>query len=75
MGLFINTLPLRLDLDRTAVEASLHITHARLPELLAHEHASLALGVFSQVRIRFLARRRGPQRLPPNVVRRGKWGR
>ncbi|MCA1363385.1 hypothetical protein I6F14_23545 [Bradyrhizobium sp. IC3069] len=45
MGLFINTMPLRLDLDRTAVEASLHITHARLPELLAHEHASPALGV------------------------------
>ncbi|WP_271614963.1 non-ribosomal peptide synthetase, partial [Bradyrhizobium sp. CCBAU 51627] len=43
MGLFINTLPLRLDLDGTAVEASVRITHARLAELLAHEHASLAL--------------------------------
>ncbi|MBO4228405.1 hypothetical protein [Bradyrhizobium neotropicale] len=43
MGRFINTLPLRLDLDGTAVEASLRITHARLAELLAHEHASLAL--------------------------------
>ncbi len=43
LGLFINTLPLRLDLDGSAVEASLRITHARLTELLAHEHASLAL--------------------------------
>ncbi|MGY3387746.1 amino acid adenylation domain-containing protein [Bradyrhizobium sp. USDA 3311] len=43
MGLFINTLPLRLDLDGTAVEASVQATHARLSELLAHEHASLAL--------------------------------
>ncbi|MGY3610257.1 MULTISPECIES: non-ribosomal peptide synthetase [unclassified Bradyrhizobium] len=43
MDLFINTLPLRLDLDGSAVEASLRITHARLAELLAHEHASLAL--------------------------------
>ncbi|MEX4005504.1 condensation domain-containing protein, partial [Paraburkholderia sp. EG285A] len=43
MGLFINTLPLRLDLDGTGVEASVRTTHARLSELLAHEHASLAL--------------------------------
>ncbi|MDA9420845.1 non-ribosomal peptide synthetase, partial [Bradyrhizobium sp. CCBAU 53380] len=43
MGLFINTLPLRLDLDETAVEVSVRRTHARLAELLAHEHASLAL--------------------------------
>ncbi|MBO4228604.1 condensation domain-containing protein, partial [Bradyrhizobium neotropicale] len=43
MGLFINTLPLRLDLDETAVEASVRTTHARLAELLAHEQASLAL--------------------------------
>ncbi|RTE87919.1 amino acid adenylation domain-containing protein, partial [Bradyrhizobium sp. LVM 105] len=43
MGLFINTLPLRLDLDGTAVEASVRMTHARLADLLAHEHASLAL--------------------------------
>ncbi|WP_035688157.1 condensation domain-containing protein, partial [Bradyrhizobium sp. Cp5.3] len=43
MGLFINTLPLRLDLDGTGVEASVRATHARLAELLAHEHASLAL--------------------------------
>nr|WP_208758116.1 non-ribosomal peptide synthetase [Bradyrhizobium zhanjiangense] len=43
MGLFINTLPLRLDLDGTAIEASVRTTHARLAELLAHEQASLVL--------------------------------
>ncbi|MGF6813137.1 amino acid adenylation domain-containing protein [Paraburkholderia sp. Clong3] len=43
LGLFINTLPVRLDLDGTGVEASVRATHARLSELLAHEHASLAL--------------------------------
>ncbi|WP_284343873.1 amino acid adenylation domain-containing protein, partial [Dyella mobilis] len=43
MGLFINTLPLRLDLDDTDVETSVRQTYARLAELLRHEHASLAL--------------------------------
>ncbi|MGR9134010.1 non-ribosomal peptide synthase/polyketide synthase [Rhizobium leguminosarum] len=43
MGLFMNTLPLRLDLDETGVEESVRIAHARLAELLSHEHASLAL--------------------------------
>nr|MBO1944450.1 amino acid adenylation domain-containing protein [Sinorhizobium medicae] len=43
MGLFVNTLPLRLDLDETGVEESVRIAHARLAELLSHEHASLAL--------------------------------
>ncbi|WP_284209001.1 non-ribosomal peptide synthetase, partial [Mesorhizobium tianshanense] len=43
LGLFINTLPVRLDLDGTGVEAGVRSTHARLSELLAHEHASLAL--------------------------------
>ncbi|QIO34958.1 non-ribosomal peptide synthetase [Bradyrhizobium sp. 1(2017)] len=43
MGLFINTLPLRLDLDDTAVEDSVRDAHRRLTELMAHEHASLAL--------------------------------
>ncbi|WP_448042759.1 amino acid adenylation domain-containing protein [Bradyrhizobium liaoningense] len=43
MGLFINTLPLRLDLDATAVEDSVRDAHGRLTELMAHEHASLAL--------------------------------
>ncbi|WP_244561558.1 condensation domain-containing protein, partial [Ensifer aridi] len=43
MGLFMNTLPLRLDLDGTGVEQSVRIAHARLAELLSHEHAPLAL--------------------------------
>jgi amino acid adenylation domain-containing protein len=43
MGLFINTLPLRLDLDDTSVEESVRRTHLRLAGLLQHEHASLAL--------------------------------
>ncbi|WP_429442915.1 amino acid adenylation domain-containing protein [Paraburkholderia youngii] len=42
MGLFINTLPVRLALDETGVAASVRSTHAQLSELLAHEHASLA---------------------------------
>ncbi|MGJ4889077.1 amino acid adenylation domain-containing protein [Bradyrhizobium sp. HKCCYLRH3099] len=43
LGLFINTLPLRLDLDLTPVADSARIAHARLAELMAHEHASLAM--------------------------------
>ncbi|MBW8859649.1 MAG: hypothetical protein JF570_07930, partial [Caulobacter sp.] len=43
MGLFINTLPLRLDLDGTGVAAGVRGAHLRLAELLQHEHASLAL--------------------------------
>ncbi|MBM7127903.1 AMP-binding protein, partial [Dyella mobilis] len=43
MGLFINTLPVRLDLDDTDVETSVRRTHGLLAELLRHEHASLAL--------------------------------
>ncbi|ERT10386.1 non-ribosomal peptide synthetase, partial [Photorhabdus temperata] len=43
MGLFINTLPLRLDIDETPVQDSVRLTHARLAKLLEHEHASLAL--------------------------------
>ncbi|ATF86927.1 non-ribosomal peptide synthetase [Burkholderia gladioli pv. gladioli] len=43
MGLFINTLPLRVDLDDTGVEQAVHDTHALLASLLDHEHASLAL--------------------------------
>ncbi|MBV8099154.1 MAG: amino acid adenylation domain-containing protein, partial [Verrucomicrobia bacterium] len=43
MGLFINTLPIRLDFDhRPLKEAVLH-THRLLAELLNHEHAPLAL--------------------------------
>lgn len=43
LGLFMNTLPLRLDLDDTGVEDSVRDTHARLAALLDHEHAPLAL--------------------------------
>ncbi|WP_340622346.1 condensation domain-containing protein [Xenorhabdus siamensis] len=43
MGLFINTLPLRLDMDDTPVRDSVQAAHHRLAGLLAHEHASLAL--------------------------------
>ncbi|WP_350307472.1 amino acid adenylation domain-containing protein, partial [Photorhabdus viridis] len=43
MGLFINTLPLRLDIDDTPVQDSVRAAHLRLAGLLAHEHASLAL--------------------------------
>ncbi|PQQ25032.1 non-ribosomal peptide synthetase [Photorhabdus hindustanensis] len=43
MGLFINTLPLRLDIDHTPVRDSVRIAHRRLAGLLEHEHASLAL--------------------------------
>jgi len=42
MGLFINTLPLRIDLTGTVRESILQ-THERLASLLDHEHASLAL--------------------------------
>ncbi|KAK3827397.1 MAG: syringopeptin synthetase C [Benniella sp.] len=41
MGLFINTLPLRVDLVRTVRESVLQI-HERLASLFDHEHASLA---------------------------------
>ncbi|AKJ29410.1 peptide synthetase [Caldimonas brevitalea] len=43
LGLFINTLPLRLTVDGQGVEDSLRQTHARLVQLLRHEHAPLAL--------------------------------
>ena len=43
MGLFMNTLPIRVDLDRDSVEDSVRVTHARLAALLEHEHASLVL--------------------------------
>ena len=43
MGLFINTLPLRVDLAGRGVQNSVRDTHARLAALLEHEHASLAL--------------------------------
>ena len=43
MGVFINTLPLRVDLGEHSVRAALRATHARLTQLLSHEHAPLAL--------------------------------
>ncbi len=42
MGMFINTLPLRVDLDNLSVRDGARATHARLAALLGHEHASLA---------------------------------
>ena len=42
LGVFINTLPLRIDMN-VSVIAAVKDTHARLTALLAHEHASLAL--------------------------------
>ncbi|WP_432728640.1 amino acid adenylation domain-containing protein [Variovorax sp. W6] len=42
MGMFLNTLPLRVRLDDCA-EAALRRVHADLAELLRHEHASLSL--------------------------------
>jgi len=43
LGMFINTLPLRVDLDARGSRAAVKDTHARLSALLGHEHASLAL--------------------------------
>ncbi|WP_434706017.1 amino acid adenylation domain-containing protein [Pseudomonas sp. Z1-12] len=43
LGMFINTLPLRIDLDEPDVRVGVKATHARLSALLGHEHASLAL--------------------------------
>nr|QLY89263.1 pseudodesmin synthetase [Pseudomonas sp.] len=43
LGMFINTLPLRVDIDGLDVRAGARATHARLTALLGHEHASLAL--------------------------------
>ncbi|PKA73026.1 arthrofactin-type cyclic lipopeptide synthetase A [Pseudomonas baetica] len=42
LGVFINTLPLRIDVA-AAVLHGVQATHARLTALLGHEHASLAL--------------------------------
>ena len=43
MGLFINTLPVRIHIGEEGVEASVKRTHVLLADLLRHEHASLAL--------------------------------
>ncbi|WLH37955.1 amino acid adenylation domain-containing protein [Pseudomonas sp. FP2196] len=42
LGVFINTLPLRIDMDGDVL-AAVRSTHERLTALLGHEHASLAL--------------------------------
>jgi len=43
MGLFINTLPIRVRVGNVGVAASMRQTHAVLAKLLHHEHSSLAL--------------------------------
>ncbi|UAW64946.2 non-ribosomal peptide synthase/polyketide synthase [Mycoavidus sp. HKI] len=43
LGLFINTLPLRIDLNCRSVQDSVRQTQTHLAALLEHEHASLAL--------------------------------
>jgi amino acid adenylation domain-containing protein len=43
LGMFINTLPLRVSLGQVGVRAGVKATHARLTALLGHEHASLVL--------------------------------
>ena len=43
MGLFINTLPLRISINKNGVKASVQKTHTLLTDLLHHEHASLTL--------------------------------
>ena len=43
LGLFINTLPVRIRIGTDSAEDSIRQTHALLGQLLRHEHASLAL--------------------------------
>jgi amino acid adenylation domain-containing protein len=43
MGLFVNTLPMRLRICDDGVEASVHHIHILLAELMSHEHTPLAL--------------------------------
>ncbi|RMQ45361.1 Amino acid adenylation, partial [Pseudomonas cichorii] len=43
LGMFINTLPLRVSLDCSNVRQAVTAAHDRLTGLLVHEHASLAL--------------------------------
>ncbi|WP_187626180.1 non-ribosomal peptide synthetase, partial [Pseudomonas congelans] len=43
LGMFINTLPLRVNIDATTVAEGLKATHQRLTSLLGHEHAPLVL--------------------------------
>jgi amino acid adenylation domain-containing protein len=43
LGLFINTLPVRIPISQESVEAGVAHTHRLLSELLGHEHAALGL--------------------------------
>ncbi|MBF9000419.1 non-ribosomal peptide synthetase [Vibrio nitrifigilis] len=43
LGMFLNTLPLRLQLEALTVTQAVYETHQRLAELLDYEHASLSL--------------------------------
>ncbi|WP_374090326.1 non-ribosomal peptide synthase/polyketide synthase [Methylomicrobium lacus] len=43
LGMFINTLPVRLEIGTEGIEAAVRRTHVQLADLLRHEHASLAL--------------------------------
>ncbi|WLH37957.1 amino acid adenylation domain-containing protein [Pseudomonas sp. FP2196] len=43
LGIFINTLPLRVDAGAQAADEAVKATHARLTTLMRHEHAPLAL--------------------------------
>ena len=43
MGLFINTLPVRIHVGEEGAEASVRHIHTLLADLMRHEHASLAL--------------------------------
>jgi non-ribosomal peptide synthetase component F len=43
LGLFVNTLPIRIQVGAESVERNVRQTHALLAELMRHEHAPLAL--------------------------------
>ncbi|HEY4055135.1 MAG TPA: amino acid adenylation domain-containing protein [Kofleriaceae bacterium] len=43
VGLYMNTLPIRIDVDTLSVEALVRDTQTNLAELMRHEHASLAV--------------------------------
>ncbi len=45
LGLFINTLPVRISIDTETAEASLRRTHKMLADLLRHEYAPLSLAL------------------------------
>ncbi|MDF2796584.1 MAG: non-ribosomal peptide synthetase, partial [Pseudomonas orientalis] len=75
LGMFINTLPLRVSLGATGVQAGVRATHARLAQLLGHEHASLALaqrcsGVPASLPLFTGTQLRRAQQLPAGAQRR-----